>query len=80
MGNLIPLMDTKPTGRLQRTNPISDRRGSIRSWRSFEYVKADLHGIGGGFSDKQFANSKPVAGIDSPPAHLDPFRRATRQS
>ena len=80
MGNAIAFMDTKPTGRLQRANSVIDNRRGIRAWRSFEYVKADLHGFGGRAGDKQLANSKSVAGIDSPPAHLDPFRRATRQS
>ena len=34
-------MDTKYPRRLRKPDSVTDRRGSIRSWRSFAYIKTD---------------------------------------
>ncbi len=73
-------MDAKPTGRFERANPVSDRRGSIRSWRSYQIVIDDIHWTCHWIEPEQSDNHKSIAKPDSSPAHINPFRGTTRQS
>ena len=72
-------MDTKSTGCLERINPVSDRRGSIRSWRSFAYIKTDLHGLGGRLGNLEPDNNNPIEGLAAARLGADRSGRAARQ-